>query len=310
MGNELMKVEFESLSGITVKLDAATVRNTLTRGDGNVSDQEVAMFLRTCQAKKLDPLENGEVYLIKYDNKVPAQLVVGCHAYIRRADHFPDYRGYRAGITVVRNTGDGIPQVVQKEGSCIYKALGEQLIGGWCRVFRERSPGNVEETFVEVSIDEYSTGKSNWNAKPATMIQKVAKSQAFRAAFPNEYEGLYTIDEMQASGAIPGKYKVVEATGEVIEMEDDDPKISQEQRQMMFKTAKEHFGDEANGILKKLLADNEYESTADLPTSVFKKIMESILKLASERKSEEREAAMDMEHADGEADEDGRYPEE
>lgn len=47
MANELMKVEFESLSGIMVQLDAATVRNTLTRGNGNVSDQEVAMFLRT-----------------------------------------------------------------------------------------------------------------------------------------------------------------------------------------------------------------------------------------------------------------------
>ena len=56
MANELMEVKFESLSGIMVQLDAATVRNTLTRGNGNVSDQEVAMFLRTCQAKKLDPL--------------------------------------------------------------------------------------------------------------------------------------------------------------------------------------------------------------------------------------------------------------
>ena len=99
MSQELMKVEFESLSGIMVKLDAATVRNTLTRGNGEVTDQEVAMFLRTCQAKRLDPLENGEVYLIKYDNKAPANLVVGYFAYIRRADHFPDYRGFKAGIT-------------------------------------------------------------------------------------------------------------------------------------------------------------------------------------------------------------------
>ena len=77
MANELMTGAVVSLAGRRGRGDAATVRNTLTRGNGNVSDQEVAMFLRTCQAKKLDPLENGEVYLIKYDDKAPAQLVVG-----------------------------------------------------------------------------------------------------------------------------------------------------------------------------------------------------------------------------------------
>lgn len=285
MSNELMKVEFESLSGIMVQLDAATVRNTLTRGNGNVSDQEVAMFLRTCQAKKLDPLENGEVYLIKYDDKAPAQLVVGCHAYIRRADHFPDYRGFKAGITVVR--GDAM-EPIQKEGACVYKSLREQLIGGWCRVMRERSKGYIEETFVEVGLDEYGTGKSNWAAKPATMIRKVAISQAFRAAFPNEYEGLYTIDEMQASGAIPGQYRVVESTGEVIEVETVDPKITQEQRQTMFRTAQQAFGkDEGNRILKELISAEGFDSTNDMTASVYSRVMEKILRLADERSGEE-----------------------
>lgn len=295
MANELMKVEFESLSGISVKLDAETVRNTLARGNGKITDQEVAMFLRTCQAKKLDPLENGEVYLIKYDDKVPAQLVVGCHAYIRRADHFPDYRGFKAGITVIR--GDGV-EPIQKEGACVYKALGEQLIGGWCRVFRERANGYVEETFVEVDFDEYSTGKSNWNAKPATMIRKVAISQAFRAAFPNEYEGLYTVDEMQASGAIPGNYRVVEGTGEVIDVEVDDPKISQEQRQSLFRLAKEHLGKEANAILKKLISEQGYESTNGMPVSVYNKVVGEIMQMIEENKA--ADAAPEAEDRGGE----------
>ena len=164
MSNELVKVEFESLSGVPVILTAETVKNTLTRGNGKITDQEVAMFLRTCQAKRLDPLEQGEIFLIKYDDKAPAQMVIGCHAYIRRADHFPDYRGFKAGITVVR--GD-IMEPIQKEGACVYKSLREQLIGGWCRVMRERARGYIEETFVEVGLDEYGTGKSNWAAKPA-----------------------------------------------------------------------------------------------------------------------------------------------
>lgn len=284
MSNELMSVEYKSLSGLTVTLDTETVKNTLTRGNGKVTDQEVAMFVRTCQAKALDPFENGEVYLIKYDDKAPAQLVVGCHAYVRRADHFPEYRGYRAGITVIRDM-NGTKEVVQKEGACVYKAFGEKLIGGWCRVFRERTPGNIEETFVEVDLDEYSTGMSNWKSKPATMIQKVAKSQAYRAAFPNEYEGLYTIDEMQASGAIPENYKINDETGEIIEI--DDPKITQKERQEMFALARECFGkDECNTILKQLVSEEGYESTNELPMSVFNRLMSKIKKLAEERKAQ------------------------
>ena len=50
----------------------------------------------------MGPLENGEVYLIKYDNTKPAQIVVGKHAYLRRADRNPEYRGKKSGIVIVR----------------------------------------------------------------------------------------------------------------------------------------------------------------------------------------------------------------
>ena len=282
MSKALMAVEFKSLSGLDVKLDAETVKNTLTRGNGKVTDQEVMMFLRTCQAKQLDPFENGEVYLIKYDDKAPAQLVVGCHAYVRRADHFPDYRGCKHGITVVRRSPNGEVTVVQKEGSCVYKALGEELIGGWCKVYRERRAGQVDEYFVEVSLEEYNSGKSNWAAKPATMIQKVAKSQAFRAAFPNEYEGIYTVDEIQASGAIPADYVVIEETGEVVAAKQE-PVVTNEQRQELFCIAKQCFGDEANAIVKQVLTEEGLTSTEGMLVSVFDRIVERVKKLAEER---------------------------
>lgn len=282
MSKALMAVEFKSLSGLDVKLDAETVKNTLTRGNGKVTDQEVMMFLRTCQAKQLDPFENGEVYLIKYDDKAPAQLVVGCHAYVRRADHFPDYRGCKHGITVVRRSPNGEVSVVQKEGSCVYKALGEELIGGWCKVYRERRAGQVDEYFVEVSLEEYNSGKSNWAAKPATMIQKVAKSQAFRAAFPNEYEGIYTVDEIQASGAIPADYVVIEETGEVVAAKQE-PVVTNEQRQELFRIAKELFADEANAIVKQVCSEEGLTSTEGMLVSVFNRIVERVKKLAEER---------------------------
>ena len=119
------------------------------------------------------------------------------------------------------------------------------------------------------------------------MIRKVAISQAFRAAFPNEYEGLYTIDEMEASGAIPGQYKVVESTGEIIDIEETDPKISQEQRQVMFRTVQQAFGrDEGNRILKELISEEGFDSTNDMPSSVYGRVMEKIMRIADERSRE------------------------
>lgn len=276
MSNELARVEFQSLSGINVVLDEDTVINYCTRGNGEITKQEVALFLRTCQAKRLDPLENGEVYLIKYDNTKPAQIVVGKHAYLRRADRNPEYRGRKSGITVIR---DG--KVIQKEGCCVYAVLKEVLIGGWCRAFRQRSGVvGVEEFYREVALEEYTSGMANWKVKPATMIEKVAVSQCLREVFPNEYEGLYSEDEMMASGVIPvDDYRVIEDAGD--QSPNEDPAISQEQRQMLFKLAREHFGkDTANDILKRVIEEFGFTSTNDMPVSVLGKVMERIIEEA------------------------------
>lgn len=271
MDKSLTKVEFESISGIPVVLDAETVINYCARGNGEITPQEVALFLRTCQAKRLDPLENGEVYLIKYDNSKPAQIVVGKHAYNRRADRHPEYRGKKSGIVVVR--GD---QVVQKEGCCLYDVLGEKLIGGWCRVYRFRSGSDtVEEFYREVSLAEYSSGQANWKVKPATMIEKVAVSQCLREAFPNEYEGLYSEDEMIASGAIPGEITPIgedapETSGDGGE---EEQLASYQQRQHLFSEAKKYFGKGSNDVVKEILTKLEIESTAVMTVSQYGKAL-------------------------------------
>ena len=36
---------------------------------------------------------------------------------------------------------------------------------------------------------------SNWASKPATMIRKVALVQALREAFPEDLQGMYSIEE-------------------------------------------------------------------------------------------------------------------
>ena len=66
---------------------------------------------------------------------------------------------------------------------------------------------------------------------------------------------------MIASGAIPASYTVVPETGEVITPDEEpDPPISQEQRQSLFRMAKEHLGGDANKILKEMVEQHGYES--------------------------------------------------
>lgn len=78
----------------------------------------------------------------------------------------------------------------------------EELVGGWCNVYRK---DRKRPERVEVSFDEYIGRKSNgevnsqWASKPATMIQKVAVSQALRAAFPNDLNQMYGQEEMDSS---------------------------------------------------------------------------------------------------------------
>ena len=217
---------------------------------------------------------------VSISGSIQAQMVVGKGAYLRRAYEHPDYLCKEDGIVVLRNG-----EVIQKEGCCLYP--GEQLIGGWCRVHFNRN-GQERTAFKEVSFSEYDKGQANWKSKPATMICKVATSQCVREAFPKDYEGLYSEEEMIASGAIPASYTVVPETGEVITPDEEpDPPISQEQRQSLFRMAKEHLGGDANKILKEMVEQHGYESTNGMPVSVYNQVVSEIMRLAEEKRAEQ-----------------------
>lgn len=285
MSTALSKAEQNALTvsydvlGTHVELDLQFVKSYLVRGNPEkITDQEIVFFMNTCKMQKLNPLVAGEVYCIKFGNE-PAQMVVGKGAYLRRAFEHPDYLCKEDGIVVVRGS-----DILQKEGCCLYP--GETLLGGWCRVHFIRN-GKERTAFKEVQLAEYDKGQANWKSKPATMINKVAISQCVREAFPKDYEGLYSEEEMIASGAIPANYTIIPETGEVIE---DDPTITQEQRQTMFKMAQSAFGaEEGNNLLKRLLKEEGYESTHELPTSVFNKVVNRIMELKAQKEADDAE---------------------
>ena len=170
-----------------ITLSPEIIRKQLT-DNPQVTDQEVNMFLKLCEFQKLNPFLK-EAYLIKYGTS-PASLIVGKEAWTKRAEAQPTFRGYRAGIAVVTEKGE----LIYREGSLLLPK--ETIAGGWCEVLRE---GWSVPVRAEVSFAEYSTGKSGWARMPATMIRKVALTQALREAFPVAFAGMYGEEEMSKS---------------------------------------------------------------------------------------------------------------
>lgn len=95
MSNAMSKAEANALSviyevaGSQVALDLPFVKKYLVRGRADlVSDQEIVLFMNTCKNQGMNPLVNGEVYLIKYSKDDPAQIVVGKGTYLCKANFY------------------------------------------------------------------------------------------------------------------------------------------------------------------------------------------------------------------------------
>lgn len=277
--NSLMVVEYESALG-PVRLTAEDVKNYLVSGDSSkVTDREIKLFMELCKYQRLNPF-TGEAYPIKFGSDF--QMVVGYETYKRRAEENPAYRGRKSGIVVVRSG-----QVIQKEGTCVYPS--EELIGGWCRVYVQR-PEFKDEMYKEVSLEEYNKGQANWKTKPATMIEKVAVSQALRAAFPTDYQGLYTAAEFGADGKLTEEYVQSEVVGEEQKAEEE-ILISQEQRQAMFDKVESFYGNKnVNKIIKYICAQFGLESTTNMTVSVYEDAMKFLDEgIEADKKKQEQE---------------------
>ncbi|MDR2981239.1 MAG: phage recombination protein Bet [Puniceicoccales bacterium] len=188
-------IEYES-NGTVIKLSPSIVRNYLVNGNGNVTDQEVVMFLNLCKAQRLNPFIK-EAYLIKYGSQ-PATIVTGKEVFTKRARRNKDYGGMQAGVIVRKENGE----LENRVGSLVLED--EQLVGGWAKVFVK---GDDVPTEMTVSFEEYCLKKdgkpaSNWAVKPGTMIRKVALVQALREAFPDDFQGMYDQDEVMMETAL------------------------------------------------------------------------------------------------------------
>lgn len=184
MTNALMTkpMEFE-VNGESVKLTGNTVKQYLVSGNGQVSDQELVMFMNLCKYQKLNPFLN-EAYLVKFGSQ-PAQIIVSKEAFMKRAEAHPNYEGFEAGIIVERNG-----ELVEVEGAV--KLPNDKLIGGWAKIYRSDRQKPITS---RISLDEFSKGQATWKQMPLNMIRKSAIVNAQREAFPETLGSMYTEDD-------------------------------------------------------------------------------------------------------------------
>lgn len=209
-------VKYQDENGALVQFSAEDVKAYICP---TITDSELALVMALCQQQGLNPFTK-DVYVVKYGN-APASIVTGKEVFTKRANANKAYKGFEAGVVYLNGRGE----VCHREGAAVYQAAKEQLVGGWCRVFVEgRQP-----FYEEVTLQEYSTGKSGWAKMPATMIRKVALVHCLREAFPDQFQGLYCSEEMGKAGEgaeaaeaapAPAKAAPVEVVAEVLEEEE------------------------------------------------------------------------------------------
>ena len=175
----------------TVVLSPDYIKKYLAGDNANVTDSEAVMFLNLCKYQHLNPFLR-EAYLIKYGNR-PATMVVGKDTFVKRARANRDFNGFQAGVIVIDSNGN----VVEREGA--FRLPTDNLIGGWAKVFIKglSTPYYAAVNWSEYcGVDKEGNLNSMWRSKGATMIRKVALSQALREAFPDDLGGLYEPEEI------------------------------------------------------------------------------------------------------------------
>lgn len=176
-------IQFKDEAGNNIQISQQDVLQFIC---DKATPQEVTFFMELCRSQKLNPFRR-EAYLVKFSNS-PAQMITAEVVFERRANAHPDYEGMEHGVVYLDKNG----AIQKREGTATYKAAGETLVGGWCRVHRK---GRID-SYAEVALDEYNKNQSLWKQMPGVMISKCAKATALRLAFPSDFQGMYLSEEM------------------------------------------------------------------------------------------------------------------
>lgn len=182
--NEIIKTDTGEII-----LNADIIRNKIAT-NSNVTDKEIFIFLQLCKYRKLNPFV-GEAHLVKYGNK--AQQVVGKDVFIKRLNRNPKNEGWNSGVII--KTKDN--KVIEREGT--FYLDDEKLVGAWIKIYikgwKEPHKHTVRlRDYFRTTNDNKAMGQ--WGKMPGVMIEKCCIVAGIRKAFPEEFSGMYTSDEI------------------------------------------------------------------------------------------------------------------
>ena len=172
------------------------------------ADQEIVIFLKTCQSLQLNPFAN-ECFLIKYDTKDKAAFVIAIDSYLKAAEMNPNYDGCEAGIILKDSSG----KLEAREGAFLLDEERTKLAGGWAKVYRK---DRSRPTYVAVNKSECvkvtREGKPTqfWSEpKQPWMLRKSALKRGLVEAFPSLFAGTLATAEITSDieGELPAAFQ-------------------------------------------------------------------------------------------------------
>jgi len=116
------EIIYEDWTGNTVKLSASTIRSLI---NPRASLADIYKFIATCRAYKLNPFL-GDAYLVKYDEREPAQIIVSRFVFMRNAQSHPSFRGFTSGVIVVRKNPDRARSAFAEQVGELLKSIAEK----------------------------------------------------------------------------------------------------------------------------------------------------------------------------------------
>jgi len=163
------------------------------------TDQETAVFLKTCQSLQLNPFAN-EIYLIKYSEGDKAAIVIAIDSYLKAAEGNESFNGFEAG-TVLRDSGGKLDF---REGALVLPDEEGSLVGGWARIYRKdrEKPFYIAVNKAEcVRYTRDGRLTKFWTEeKQPSMLRKTALKRALIEAFPSLFAGTMATAEVGDEG--------------------------------------------------------------------------------------------------------------
>jgi phage recombination protein Bet len=192
-GVDQKEVTYKAADGQEIRITPEMVRKFLVHGHGEmVTMQEMVYFLNICKSRKLNPFIK-DCYLIKYSAGDPASVVTSVDYFRKRARSMPDCKGWKSGVIVLDADGK-----IKDTAGLVLE--GETLVGGF---FEAKPSGWDAPMRLEVNLRGYIKKTSQGNVtkfwsdeNQPSQIAKVAESQGLRRAWPDEFQGLYTEEEI------------------------------------------------------------------------------------------------------------------